>query len=136
MDLVLHSESSTIVINDLMAGVGEVGVAALRVKVPPEASERRKRGCDYGFEDRKVFGEIGKANVATAIGQVFLDGKLNIPGLVPVPAPANGPASGGISSGAILAALGDKPLNQLQIDGEGRLLIPIVEELTNNALWS
>ena len=79
-----------------------------------------------------MFGDIGKANVATAIGQAYLDGKLSIPGLMPIPAPADGLASGGISSEAILAALGDKPLSQLQIDGEGRLLIPAMEELKNN----
>ena len=80
-----------------------------------------------------MFGDIGKANVATTIGQVYLDGKLSIPGFAPIPAPADGPASGGVSSEAILAALGvDKPLNHLQIDGEGRLLIPTAEELKNN----
>ena len=132
LGLMLHCETSTMVINDLMGGVGEVGVATLRAKVSPEASERRKRVCYYGSEDRKVFGEIGKANVATAIGQAYLDGKLSIPGLVPIPAPAGGPASGGISSEAILAALGHKPLCQLQIDGEGHLLIPTAEEFKNN----
>ena len=106
MDLMMHCETSTVVINDLMGGVGEVGVATVRVKVSPEACERRKRVCYYGSEDRKVFGEIGKANIFTTLGQAFIDGQLSIPGLVPIPAPADGPAPGGLSSEAILAALG------------------------------
>ena len=40
MDLMVHCETSTMVINDFMGGVGEVGIASLAVKVSPEASER------------------------------------------------------------------------------------------------
>ena len=132
MDLMNNCETSTMVINDLMGGVGEVGVATVRVKVSPEASEKQKRVCYFGSEERRVFAEIAKANIGTEIGQSFVEGKLSIPGLVPLPVPRDTPASGGMSSETILAALGNRPLQQLQIDREGRLLIPTEEELNNN----
>ena len=132
MDLMLHCETSTLLINDILGGVGEAGVAAVRVKTAPETSERRKRICYWGFEDRRVFAEIAAANISSELGQHFLDGKLTIPGLVPLPVPGQSPAAGGISSETVRAAL-ESPLSHLHIDGEGRLLIPTYEELSNNS---
>ena len=107
-------------------------MAAVRVKTAPATSERRKRICYWGFEDRRVFAEIAAANISSELGQHFLDGKLTIPGLVPLPVPGQSPAAGGISSETVRAAL-ESPLSHLHIDGEGRLLIPTYEELSNNS---
>ena len=135
MDLMLHCDTGTMLVNDILGGVGELGAAATRVKVSPEAKENQKRVCYWGTEERRVFAEIAKGNIFTEVGEKFVDGTLDIPGLLPLPAPASAnpsSASGdGLTSEAILAALGS-PLSQLQIDANGTLLIPTIDELKAN----
>ena len=132
--------SSTLLINDFMVGVGELGVAAMHARASPEAKDAGVRVCYFGYESRKMFAQIAKANINTTIGELFLAGRLAIGGLNPIPAPT--PASGGSSSGAPsrelimeeLAKDSKDPLKQLSVHANGSLVIPSVENWEKNPI--
>ena len=132
--------SSTLLINDFMVGVGELGVAAMHARASPEAKDLGVRVCYFGYESRKMFAQIAKANINTTIGELFLANQLAISGLTPIQAPT--PASGGSSSGAPsrelimeeLARDNKDPLKQLSVHANGSLVIPSVENWEKNPI--
>ena len=80
--------ASTLLINDFMVGVGELGVAAMHARASQEATEAGVRVCYFwGFESRKMFAQIAKANINTTIGELLLANRLTAPGLQPIQAP-------------------------------------------------
>ena len=127
-DLVKGCGANALLVNDFMAGVGEFGVAALHVRCSQEAKDANVRLCYWGYEDKRVFADIARANINTAFGKLYLEGRLVIPSLTPVPDP--GPpaaaASGAPTKIAIMEMLG-APLKQLTIDDQGGLVIPALE---------
>ena len=128
-DLVKGCGASTLLVNDFMAGVGEVGVAALHVRCAQEAKDANVRLCYWGYEDKRVFADIARANINTAFGRLYLEGRLVISGLTPVPDPGPPPssaASGAPNKTAITEMLGG-PLKQLTVDDQGRLAVPTLE---------
>ena len=82
-----HAPVSTLLINDFMAGVGELGVAAMHARARQEATEAGVRVCYWGFESRTMFAQIANANINTTIGELFLANRLTAPGLQPIQAP-------------------------------------------------
>lgn len=129
-DLVKHCEAPNILVNDFMAGVGEVGIAALRVKVSQIAKEAGVRVFYWGAEDRRVFAEVARANLRTAIGASFLARELVVPGLEPVAPPPPKTATG-VSKEAVERALA-QPLTQLSLADDGTLIIPTDREMEEN----
>ena len=93
-DLVKHCSAPNLLVNDFMAGVGEVGVAALRVKVSVAAKDCGVRVFYWGCDERRIFAEVARANIRTHIGEAFLAQELVVPGLQPVKAPSQTMASG------------------------------------------
>ena len=49
----------------------------------------------WGYEDKRVFADIARANINTAFGSLYLEGRLVISGLTPVPDPGPPPAASG-----------------------------------------
>ena len=82
-----------VLVNDFMAGVGEVGVAAMHARCSHEARDANARLCNWGYEDKRVFAEIARANINTAFGKLYLEGRLVISGLTPVQDPGLPPAA-------------------------------------------
>ena len=121
-DLVKHCAAPNILVNDFMAGVGEVGIAALRVKVSQVAKEAGVRVLYWGSEDRRVFAEVARANLRTAVGASFLARELVVPGLEPVAPPPPKTATG-VSKEVVERALA-QPLTQLSLADDGTLIIP------------
>ena len=126
--------ASTLLINDFMAGVGELGVAAMHARASQEATEAGVRVCYWGFESRKMFAQIAKANINTTIGELFLANHLTVPGLRPIQAPAQASGcnrgTGGVlcpSKERIMEELAQEPLKQLTLHENGNLIIPSVE---------
>ena len=131
--------SSTLLINDFMVGVGELGVAAMHARASPEAKDAGVRVCYFGYESRKMFAQIAQANINTTIGELFLSNQLAISGLTPIQAPT--PASGGSSIGPSrelvmeeLARDNKDPLKQLSVHANGNLVIPSVENWEKNPI--
>ena len=131
--------SSTLLINDFMAGVGELGVAAMHARASPEAKDASVRVCYFGYESRKMFAQIAKANINTTIGELFLSNQLAISGLTPIQSPT--PASGGSSSSPSrelimeeLARDSKDPLKQLSVHANGSLVIPSAENWEKNPI--
>ena len=124
--------TSTLLINELMVGVGELGVAAMHARASQVATEAGVRVCYWGFESRKMFAQFATANINTTIGELFLEHRLQVSGLQPVQAPAKVPvlATGGVAgpSKALsmeeLAKESSTPLRQLTIHADGWLIIP------------
>ena len=61
----------------------------------------------------------------------FLDYKLVIEGLTPVPAPASSPTASGVAA-VVLEDIKAEPLKQLRVDELGNLIIPSEEELADH----
>ena len=129
-DLVQNCTAPNVLVNDFMAGVGEVGVAAVRVKVSEVAKQCGVRVFYWGCDERRIFAEVARANIRTCIGEAFLAGELVVPGLEPVKAPAPRMASG-ISKAGIERFL-PTPMVQLRLAADGTLVIPTEKELTDN----
>ncbi len=129
-DVVKHCSAPNLLVNDFMAGVGEVGIAALRVKVSEVAKQAGVRVFYWGCDDRRVFAEIACANIRTGIGEAFLARELVVPGLEPVQPPPPKMASG-ISKASVEKFL-PAPLAQLSLAADGTLAIPTEKELTEN----
>ena len=53
-----------LLVNDFMAGVGEVGVAAVRVKVSEAAKQCGVRVFYWGCDERRIFGEVARARTS------------------------------------------------------------------------
>jgi hypothetical protein len=117
-----------LVINDFMAGVGDAGKAAVLTKVSPETIARGVRVCYWGFEERRTFAEVGRANVRTTVGEVFISGALQVPGHQVITAPV---PSWNIVAATIRRHL-KEPLKQLSIASDGSLLIPSLDEIAAN----
>eukprot|EP00974_Lingulodinium_polyedra_P116462 11159237-Lingulodinium_polyedra.AAC.1 len=49
LDLIKGCEGSTLLINDFLAGIGELGVAAVRARCPQEAKDAGVRVCYWGL---------------------------------------------------------------------------------------
>ena len=73
-DLVKGSaRGSILLINDFLAGVGELGVAAVHARVSQEANDAGVTISYWGCEVKKTLLEIAKANINTTIwGKCFL----------------------------------------------------------------
>ena len=126
-DVVKGCGASALLVNDFMAGVGEVGVACLHARCAPEAKDANVRLCYWGYEDKRVFADIARANINTAFGGLYLEGRLVISGLTPVPDPGPPPAaSGAPNKTAIMEMLGG-PLKRLTVDDQGGLAVPTLE---------
>ena len=97
-DLVKNCDTPCLLINDFMAGVGEIGAAALDAKTSAEAVDAGVQVCYWGIEDRRLFAEVARANICTKLGQAFLENKLVIEGLTPVHALASSPTASGIAA--------------------------------------
>ena len=121
-DVVKHCTRKVLLVNDFIAGCGEVGVAAIGAKVSQEAAEQNVRVCYFGAEFRKTFSLIGHARVQTALGRSYLDGKLRIPGKVPVVAPTS--IESGKKPRSLVSSLMTGPLKRLTLDNKGTLLLP------------
>ena len=93
-DLVKHCSAPNLLVNGFMAGVGEVGVAAVRVKVSEVAKQCGVRVFYWGCDERRIFAEVARANIRTHIGEAFLARELVVPGLYPVQAPPQTMATG------------------------------------------
>jgi len=127
IDLIKNCRARTLVINDLIAGVGEAGAAAVRAKNSPEAQQSGVRVCYWVYEERRVVAQIGRANVRAEVGAAFVAGDLRTPGFELVPAPPSQAASGA-SKSAIEAKL-RAPSSQLSMRADGSLAIPTEQEL-------
>ena len=130
-DLVKNCSAPNLLVNDFMAGVGEVGVAAVRVKVSEVAKQCGVRVFYWGCDERRVFAEVARANIRTHIGEAFLARELVVPGLDPVKAPPPQTMATGITKVGIEKFL-PTPLEQLSLTGDGRLAIPTEQELKDN----
>ena len=126
-DLVKGCGASALLVNDFMAGVGEVGVAALHVRCAQEAKDANVRLCYWGYEDKRVFADIARANINTAFGRLYLEGRLVISGLTPVPDPGPPPAASGAPNKTAITEMLGGPLKQLTVDDQGRLAVPTLE---------
>ena len=133
MDLIKGSpQGSKLLINDFMAGVGELGVAAVHARVSQEAKDVGVTVSYWGIEPKNILLDIAKANINTTIGELFLEHRLHVSGLQPVQAPAEVPmlATGGVAGPSKelimeeLAKLSSEPLRQLTIHANGELIIP------------
>ena len=129
-DLVKHCNAPNLLVNDFMAGVGEVGVAAVRVKVSEVARQCGARVFHWGCDERRMFAEVARANIRTHIGEAFLAGELVAPGLEPVKAPPQTMAAG-ITKAGIDKFL-PTPMAQLSLAADGRLAIPTEQDLKDN----
>ena len=126
-DLAKGCRARALLVNDFMAGVGEVGVAAMHVRCSQEAKDANVRLCYWGYEDKRVFAEIARANINTAFGKLYLEGRLVISGLTPVPDPGPPPAASGAPNKAAITEMLGAPLKQLTIDDQGQLVVPALE---------
>ena len=126
-DLVKGCGASALLVNDFMAGVGEVGVAALHVRCAQEAKDANVRLCYWGYEDKRVFADIARANINTAFGSLYLEGRLVISGLTPVADPGPPPAASGAPNKTAITEMLGGPLKQLTVDDQGRLVVPTLE---------
>ena len=123
---------STLLINDFLGGVGELGVAAVHARASQEAKDAGVAIAYWGVEPKGTLLEIAKANINTTIGELFLEHRLHVSGLQPVQAPAEVPmlATGGVAGPSKelimeeLAKLSSEPLRQLTIHANGELIIP------------
>jgi hypothetical protein len=131
-DLVQNCTAPNLLVNDFMAGVGEVGVAAVRVKVSEAAKQCGVRVFYWGCDERRIFGEVARASIRTCIGEAFLARELVVPGLEPVqaPSPTTGPGPGISKAGVEKVLL--TPMGQLSLAADGTLVIPTEKELTDN----
>ena len=129
-DLVKHCSAPNLLVNDFMAGVGEVGVAALRVKVSVAAKDCGVRVFYWGCDERRTFAEVARANIRTNIGEVFLARELVLPGLEPVMAPRQTTASD--TTKDKVERFLPTPLAQLSLAADGTLAIPTERELKDN----
>jgi hypothetical protein len=121
-DLLQTCNAQTLLINDFMAGVGDAGKAAIMTKVSPEAGALGIRVCYWGCEERLTFGEVGRANIRTTVGEQFVTGALQVPGQQVIPAPA--------SASTTTVRIRDhlpQALKQLSIATDGSLGIPSVD---------
>ena len=120
LDFIKNCSRKFILINDFVMGCGECGVAAVGAKYAEEATTAGVRVFYWGHEHRRTYHEVGKARIATCVGQGYLDGKLVIQGRGPVPTPAERTTLRRAQIASLLA----KPLAQLTINGEGDLILP------------
>jgi hypothetical protein len=127
-DLVDNCNADTLLINDFMAGVGDAGKAAVLTKVAPETIARGVRVCYWGFEDRRTFAEVCRANIRTTVGEQFISGALQVPGHQVITAPV---PRGNIAAATIRIHL-KEPLKHLSIATDGSLLIPSLDEIAAN----
>ena len=119
-DLLRNCNRKVLVVNDLIAGCGEIGVAAVGAKNSEEAISNSVRLCYFGCDHRRNFHEVASARVKTATGQAYLDGKLVIDGRRPVQAPAER----NLTTRSQIASLLAKPLVHLTVSQEGDLVLP------------
>ena len=129
-DLVKHCSAPNLLVNEFMAGVGEVGVAAVRVKVSEVARQCGVRVFYWGCDERRIFAEVARANIRTHIGEAFLAHELLVPGLEPVKAPPQTMATGITKVG--IEKILPTPLAQLSLAADGTLAIPTEKELKDN----
>ena len=136
-DFVKTCTKKVLLVNDMVAGIGETALAALGARLSDEARENGVRLCYWGFEFRKSLLELAAARAKTALGQAYVDGKLQAPGMTPSPVPR--PPS--LTRRESIHTLLQKPLQRLTVDAEGNLVLPpltslpvtVNEEL--KALW-
>ena len=129
-------QGSTLLINDFLGGVGELGVAAVHARASQEAKDAGVTISYWGVEPNGTLLEIAKANINTTIGELFLEHRLKVSGLLPVQAPAEVPmpAAGGIAGPSKelimeeLAKASSEPLRQLTIHANGWLIIPEIAD--------
>ena len=130
-DCVSKCSRPVLLVNDFVAGCGEVGVAAMDVKVSQEALSANVRLMYWGHEPRKMWGEVARAGIRTTVGQQYLSGALKRPGRTPVLAPAatDGPSKRRKTVKDFLAA----PLQHLSLDAAGGLVLPTDAALSSMA---
>ena len=112
-------------------------LAALGARLSDEARESGVRLCYWGLEYRKGLLEVATARAKTALGQAYVAGKLQVPGMTPLPLPL--PPK--MKSRQDIHARLQKPLQKLTVDAQGNLVLPpltsvpvhVTEEL--KALW-
>ena len=119
-DFVKNCSRKVVLINDLVMGCGEVGVAAVGAKHSDEATNNCVRVCYFGFEYRRNYHEVANARVRTCVGEAYLNGKLNIAGRRPVPAHVERSKM----ARAQIASLLPRPMAQLSINADGDLILP------------
>ena len=118
-DFAKTCDRKVLLVNDMVAGVGEVALAALGARLSNEARESGVRVCYWGSEFRRVQREVASARFKTEIGKAYLAGKLEIPGMSPVPMPDQ--PKGNLGDINLLL---ERPLQKLTIDGQGNLVLP------------
>ena len=124
MDLVQNITAPNLFVNDFMAGVGEVGVAVVQVNVSEAAKQCGVRVFYWGCDERRIFGEVARANIRTCIGEAFLARELVAPGLEPVQAPSPMMAPG-ISKAGVEKFL-PTPMGQLSLAADGTLVLSLI----------
>ena len=124
-DLVKTCTKKVLLVNDMVAGVGEVALAALGARLSDEARESGVRICYWGFEFRKNLLELASARTKAGLRRAYVDGKLKVPGMSPLPVPQPPDPAG--RSG--IQALLEKPLQKLTVDAQGNLVLPPLASL-------
>ena len=137
-DLAKTCSKRVLLVNDMVAGVGEAAMAALGARLSDEARESGVRVCYWGFEFRKNLLELASARTKAGLGRAYVDGKLHAPGMSPLPVPRPPTVGGSQAIQALLA----RPLQKLTVDAQGNLVLPPLAALpvTVNdelkALWT
>ena len=119
-DFVQNCSRKYMLVNDMIMGCGEIGLAAIGAKTSEAAASNGVRLFYFGHEHRRTFHHVAGARVRKEVGEKYLAGKLVIDGRIPVAAPA----ARNVRGRSQIATLLDKPLAHLTINDAGDLILP------------
>ncbi len=124
-DLVNNCKHKVLLINDFIMGTGEVALAAVGAKASMEATSNDVRVCYFGHDPRKLFHEVARARCRTLVGNLYLDKKLTMHGHPP----PERLLEAAVKNLKMVQSKLPAPLRRLQIDADGRLIIPTAADV-------